>query len=343
MPEFSVVIPSYNHARYVGDAIHSVLSQSNTDLELIVVDDGSTDDSLGVIYGIKDPRMKVVTQTNQGAHAAINRGLKTARGEYLAILNSDDQYHPQRLQKARDEFKADYGVGFVGSDIEIIDRNGKALGIKHGFKDCSPWPLEFPERSFRAGPDLHKALLTENFWSTTSNFIISRWLFEAVGEFRPLRYAHDWDFALRSARASRMKLLPEALMQYRVHDSNTINENQAAMVFEICWCLAVHLPEHLSDKSFINTFSDTVVDELLYSIHTFNMDKVLSVMLLQHLNENKLQALSLLETNNPTRASYLAYIQRELSRTSTGNKPAGSAQPSNLVRGLIKRIKGGTP
>ncbi|NCT22276.1 cell wall biosynthesis glycosyltransferase, partial [bacterium] len=92
----------------------------------------------------------------------------------------------------------------------------------------SPWLLEVPERSFRAGSDLHKALLTENYWSTTSNFVFPRRWFEAVGEFRPLRYAHDWDFALRMASVARMVLLPEVLMRYRVHAANTIREDRAA-------------------------------------------------------------------------------------------------------------------
>jgi glycosyltransferase involved in cell wall biosynthesis len=178
MPEFSVVIPSYNHAAYLGEAVASVLAQTFTDLELIVVDDGSTDNSLEVLSGFKDARMRILSQPNQGAHAAINRGLREAAGVYLAILNSDDQYSPPRLAKAIAVLKSDRQIGLAGSYIEIIDQDGKNLGVKHGYADASPWVLEAPERSFRAGNDLHKALLTENYWSTTSNFVFTRaWLY----------------------------------------------------------------------------------------------------------------------------------------------------------------------
>lgn len=334
MAEVSVVIPSYNHASYIGHAVESVFSQTFKDLELIVVDDGSTDHSLEVLSGFSDPRLKVLTQPNQGAHAAINRGLHAATGEYLAILNSDDLYHPLRLEKTLATLKADHQVGLVGSYIEIIDQDGKPLGIKHGYHDCSPWPLDIPERAFRSGSSLHAALLTENYWSTTSNFVFSRQWFETVGEFLPLRYTHDWDFALRMARAARMEMLPDALMRYRVHATNTIREDRSAMVFEICWCLAVHLPDHLADRVLMDIYTAPIVDELLNSIYTFGMDKVLSVMLLQRLAENKPQALKLLAFDHPVRAKYMAFIQHELAKSQERSTP--SAQHFRQA-GIIER------
>jgi glycosyltransferase involved in cell wall biosynthesis len=115
VPEFSVVIPSYNHASYLAEAVNSVLNQSLSDLELIVVDDGSTDQSLVVLSGFKDPRLRIFQQDNQGAHAAINRGLREACGKYLAILNSDDVYHPQRLERADSVLTTQPELGLVGS------------------------------------------------------------------------------------------------------------------------------------------------------------------------------------------------------------------------------------
>jgi GT2 family glycosyltransferase len=339
MPEISVIIPSYNHAAYIGLAVESVFSQSYTDFELIVVEDGSTDNSLEVLSGFSDPRLRVLTQPNQGAHAAINRGLRAATGEYLAILNSDDLYHPLRLAKMLEVLKADRQVGLVGSYIDIIDRDGKSLGIKHGYDDSSPWLLEVPERSFRAGNDLHKVLLTENFWSTTSNFVFPRRWFEAVGEFRPLRYTHDWDFALRMARVARMVLLPDVLMHYRVHATNTIREDQAAMIFEICWCLAVHLPEHLADQEFADISTAPIVDELLHSIYTFGMERVLSVMLLQRLAENQPQALGLLAPEHPVRATYLAFIQRELTKTQVISPPPQPNHRASFLQRVISKSR----
>ncbi len=334
MPEVSVIIPSYNHAPYIGHAIESVISQSLTDFELLVVDDGSTDNSREVLAGFSDPRLRVLTQSNQGAHAAINRGLHAATGEYLAILNSDDLFHPLRLEKTLEVLKADRQVGLVGSYIDIIDQDGKSTGIKHGYADSSPWLLDYPERSFRAGNDLHRALLTENYWSTTSNFVFPKRWFEAVGDFQPLHFTHDWDYALRTARVARMVLLPDILMHYRVHATNTIRADQAAMIFEICWCLAVHLPEHLANRAFVDLSSAPIVDELLHSLYTFGLERVLCVMLLQRLSENRPLALDLLIANNPVRATYLAFIQRELAKTQSISPPS---QPTNRLS-LLKRV-----
>jgi glycosyltransferase involved in cell wall biosynthesis len=310
------VIPSYNHAAFIADAVHSVLAQSTPDLELIVVDDGSTDESLDVLAGFNDPRLCVMRQPNQGAHAAINRGLEHATAPYLALLNSDDVYHPQRLEKIVAMLEDDATIGLAGSFIEVIDSQGHPLGVKHGYADLEPWLLEAPERSFRAGADLRAALLTENYYATTSNFVFRRrWYEQVVGGFRPLRYTHDWDFALRIARVARLALLPEPLLRYRLHAKNTIRENQAAMVFEICWCLAVHLPEHIADESwFGKTPPDQRAAQLLHSIYCYGCEDVLNVMLLQGLWANTESALRLLAADDPSRAVYIDFIGRRLAR-----------------------------
>jgi glycosyltransferase involved in cell wall biosynthesis len=314
MPEVSVVIPSYNHAAYIAEAVNSVLNQSLSDLELIVVDDGSSDASLDVLAKFSDPRMYILTQSNQGAHAAINRGLHAACGDFLAILNSDDAYHLQRLEKAIGVLKANAQIGLVGSYIQIVDHQGKALSIKHGYQDCSPWPLEFPERSFRAGDELRATLLTENYLATTSNYVFSREGYERVGDFRPLRYTHDWDFALRMAQVAQLELLPEALIRYRIHPANTIRENRAAMIFEICWILAVHLPNYIADQDFLNRQPTADrIDQLLHSIYVYGAERVLSMMLLQNLHHNMGQAMQLLDPSDPTRLRYLDFILQQIS------------------------------
>jgi glycosyltransferase involved in cell wall biosynthesis len=347
MPAVSVVIPSYNHASFIAEAVNSVLNQSVRDLELIVIDDGSTDTSLSVLAGFSDPRLKVISQTNQGAHAAINRGLGEASGKYLAILNSDDAYYPRRLERAIAALEADPQAGLVGSFIEIVDAEDKTLGIKHSYQDCSPWLLEIPEQSFRAGDDLRAALLTENYWATTSNYVFPRSWFERVGEFLPLRYAHDWDFALRMAKVARLVMLPEVLMRYRVHEKNTIRENQAAMVFEICWCLAVHLPQAMDDGGILSAYpQDEQVNRLLHSIYTYGLEQALSVMLLQRLHENPGKALELLQPGSALRSRYMDFIIHktfgdEKSTVEQPGAPAVLNQPPKrtMIHRALSRLK----
>jgi GT2 family glycosyltransferase len=346
MPAVSVVIPSYNHASFIAEAVNSVLNQSFHDLELIVVDDGSTDASLSVLAGFTDPRLKVISQTNQGAHAAINRGLREASGKYLAILNSDDAYYPRRLEKAIEALNADPQAGLAGSFIEIVDTQGKTLGVKHSYQDCSPWLLETPEQSFRAGGDLGAVLLTENYWATTSNYVFPRSWFERIGEFSPLRYAHDWDFALRMAKVARLVMLPEVLMRYRVHEKNTIRENQAAMIFEICWCLAVHLPQAMQEEGILSGYPpDEQVNRLLHSIYTYDLEQVLSVMLLQRLHENPGKALELLEPGNAVRSTYMDFIIRKTTVDEDGAQqqsvpsPGGPPLGRTRIHRALSRLK----
>ena len=98
-PLISVVIPAYNHEKFIGPAIESVLSQSVDDFELIIIDDGSTDNTATVIKSYKDPRLHYFHQENQDAYNTINRGLGKARGRYISILNSDDMYRPERFTR----------------------------------------------------------------------------------------------------------------------------------------------------------------------------------------------------------------------------------------------------
>ncbi len=318
--EVSVVIPSFNHAVYLEEAVLSSLNQTVNSLEVIVVDDGSIDNSLELLAAILDPRLRVISQTNQGAHAAINRGLAEAKGEFLAILNSDDAYHLQRLEVLVNQLKQDSRIGLIGSYIEVVDSQGSHLGVKRGYQSLEPWSLDYPEHSFRAGDNRYDALLTENYFATTSNFVFRRSWYKEIGPFLPLRYAHDWDFALRVSKQARLELVPEPLLRYRIHASNTIRENQAAMIFEICWCLAMHLPQAVP---ILEAASPQIIQRLLYSIYTFGCDQVLVVMLLQQLFLNPQKALDLLQSSNPNRLHYLEFIESHLNslvETNQGGK-----------------------
>ncbi|MEM4721302.1 MAG: glycosyltransferase [Candidatus Methanomethylicaceae archaeon] len=331
MPRVSVIIPSYNHAPFITEAIQSVLNQTEKDLELIVVDDGSIDETRSILSGISDARLRIIFQEHQGAHAALNRGLEEAQGDYLAILNSDDIYYPQRLEQLTKILASRRDLGLVGSFIEVIDHKGRTMGIKHGYKDLEPWVLPYPERSFRAGDDQRGALVTENFFATTSNFLFKRELYEQIGGFRELRYAHDWDFLLRASLVSWVEVCPEVLLKYRVHSKNTIREDKAGMIFEICWCLAVHLPLHINDVLWFEAMPlYRRVEQLLYSIYTFGCEQVLIVMLLQRLHENIPQALELLKPGDSIRERYLNFIREQLSRQEQSK--------TNLTRKLVNNI-----
>ncbi|MET3648615.1 glycosyltransferase family 2 protein [Phyllobacterium ifriqiyense] len=245
----SVIIPSYNHAIYISTAVESVLTQSETDLELIVVDDGSKDDSVEFLRSISDSRFKLFEQENAGAHNAINRGLSVAKGDYVAILNSDDVFHPDRIGRCIQECR-DTGADLVSTWIEVIDSQGKTLGVKEGWRNMLPWQIPDYETSFASVDDFELNLLVSNFVSTTSNILMTRKLLNEVGAMRNLRFAHDWDFLLRASSKFKCSLLEEPLLQYRVHGSNTISSNRRWMLFEICWVLATGMRRIESNRLY---------------------------------------------------------------------------------------------
>lgn len=313
-PLVSVVIPSYNHARFIHDSVRSALDQTVRDLEVIVVDDGSRDETLQVLDHIKDERLKVFTQENKGAHEALNRGIKLSSGEFISILNSDDIYAQNRLERLLAVLEEQPELGIVGSYIEVVDAEGNSLGVKRAYHSLEPWVLDHPEQSFRATNDLRAVLLTENFFATTSNFFARRTVFERVGEFLPLRYTHDWDFLLRASQLYPLGIVEEPLLRYRLHQSNTIRENKIAMIFEILWCLAVHLPHHLADEGwFTKERQDSYLRRLMHSIYAFRCEPVLITMLAQGIAWRPSEALSLLESDNKQRQAYLEHISQQLS------------------------------
>jgi len=134
-------------------------------------------------------------------------------------------------------------------------------------------------------------------------------------------------------------LLPEPLVLYRVHAANTIRQDQATMLFEICWILAVHLPNYgLDCLTSGQQPLEKRVDQILHSIHTAQCDRVLSVMLLQKLHDHLDQALQLLEPDNPTRARYLQYIQQRVHDDPQVNSPRPSF-PFGYLRSRLGRIR----
>jgi glycosyltransferase involved in cell wall biosynthesis len=220
-PLVTVVIPSYNHRRFIFAAVDSVLGQTHPNLELIILDDGSTDDSVDQLrarYGA-DPRVTLIARENRGAHQTINEAIGRGRGEFVTVLNSDDVYEPGRLARMIEVARERGGHPFFGiSGLRVVDEAGQP-SLPNG-------PLKYYAsvlEKFQGEPD-PAAFWVGNLAMTTSNFFFSRSVFEQVGGFSPLRYTHDWDWGLRAAERFKLVRVDEVLLHYRVHGSNTISE-----------------------------------------------------------------------------------------------------------------------
>jgi glycosyltransferase involved in cell wall biosynthesis len=217
--DVSVVIPLYNHAAYIHQAVTSVMDQTMPVHELIVVDDGSTDSSASAMKTLCEryPQLVFWSQPNQGAHQAINSGIHRATGELVAILNSDDLYHPERMEACACIFLEDPKVQAVATGIEFMNDAGKP--VENSWYDKA---LDF----YKKVGDLGLGLVNGNFIMTTSNLVVRRSVFHDIGYFSSLRYTHDLDFFLRMlTKGMKVCLLDKPLMRYRIHASNTISEN----------------------------------------------------------------------------------------------------------------------
>ncbi|PPQ40313.1 Glycosyltransferase involved in cell wall bisynthesis [Rhodoblastus acidophilus] len=221
-PLVSVVIPSYNHVKYIGRAIDSALGQSWPHVEVVVIDDGSHDGSHEFVkqrYG-QDPRVKATRRDNRGAHQTLNEAMATARGAYLSILNSDDFYEPTRLARLVEAAERRDGPFFAITGLRLVDESGTPFDPSSGYNEY----YDMVCRLAAGKPDLF-GFWCGNIAMTTSNFFFSRSALDALGPFRDLRYAHDWDWALRASARFNVLRLDEPLLNYRIHGGNTILES----------------------------------------------------------------------------------------------------------------------
>lgn len=222
-PRVSVVMPAYNHERFVAAAMDSVLTQSFPDLELIVIDDGSTDRTGEIVQAYGDPRVRYRFQDNQDAFNALNRGMAEARGEFISIINSDDVYVRNRIERLL-QTHDHTGAACVFTNVIPIDDNGEALtGEQH------PWIVwhERLRHFYLDRMDLYNGFLHGNFMVTTSNLFLARKLAQTVGDFCSLRYLHDYDYIFRillAAEKDTIYLHDEKLLCYRIHGGNTLGE-----------------------------------------------------------------------------------------------------------------------
>jgi glycosyltransferase involved in cell wall biosynthesis len=302
-PKVSVIIPLYNHEPYIEEAIHSALGQSCPDLELIIINDGSTDGSEAVVKRIDDRRMRYYPQENRGAHEALNRGIGLARGAYIAILNSDDIYAPKRIEEALKILERDREISVVFTYVELINAQGGSLGVKRGAEEN--WLGQSVETTFREEHDIVLDLLAGNFLHTTSNLICRREVFNRIGLFADLRYTHDYEFYLRLCAQCRIAMIEAPLLKYRFHETNTLNVDTAASRFETGLVLADFLMTYDLDRVLgegLRRFQRLV--QLFNSIRTYETDRLIMLLLLVGLKggwQGRLWEVFAAEQGNPFR------------------------------------------
>jgi len=211
-PLVSVIIPNFNYSQFLKTAIESVLSQTYVNFELIVVDDGSTDDSLQVIRGYGN-KLKLLTQKNSGVASARNLGIESARGKFICFLDSDDTWDPHKLQLQVD-FLMNSEAGLVYSSILVCDGHLESSSLLAAMYrgDCRHYFYKFPGRSI--------VLLG------CSSAMFRKEVIDSIGQFdTSLSTAADWDFFRRAANHCSFDYINLPLVKYRKHNSNMSSQS----------------------------------------------------------------------------------------------------------------------
>jgi glycosyltransferase involved in cell wall biosynthesis len=201
MTAVSVVIPAYNAAATIGQAVDSALAQSWKDLEVIVVDDGSTDETGSIVDAYPSP-VRCIHKSNEGVSMARNEGVERAEGRYVAFLDADDYWSPEKLERQVGLLEDEPDVGCCFTAVTRVDEALRPVA-------------RIPARRY---PDYCRALLLESMVISTgsSSLMVRRGVIDEVGGFDP-RFSQcaDWDYAIRLSQATRIAPIDEPLVYYR--------------------------------------------------------------------------------------------------------------------------------
>ena len=233
MPRVSIVLPVFNGEELIRNSIASVLSQTFNDFELIIINDGSTDKTPDIIREFDDDRIKTFSYANSGLSKSRNRGVSKSRGEYIAFLDHDDVWMPDKLEQQLYRFQAEDKPDIVYGQTQLIDRKG------------NPTTFSRFGRSFAGGESVFEGnileyVLRNNFIWTGSNIMVKRGVFEVVGKYdEDLRSCEDWDMNIRMANLFKFGVVKKKLLLQRIY-SGQMSSNFSIMTKEKCVVFVRH-------------------------------------------------------------------------------------------------------
>jgi glycosyltransferase involved in cell wall biosynthesis len=202
MPLISVIIPAFNSAETIESTLESVFQQTLQDFEIIVINDGSTDATLNLLNTIQDPRLTVLTYENSGVSTSRNRGIAQAQGDFIAFLDADDIWLPNKLMTQLQALQENAFADVAYSWTDYIDTAGNFL-----YSGLHP----------RFSGNVHRQLLLGCFLETGSNPLIRRQALVNSGNFDPLlSHSEDWELWLRLAKNCEFTVVPSVQVLYRV-------------------------------------------------------------------------------------------------------------------------------
>lgn len=204
-PLISVIIPTFNKAQFIEEAVESVLGQSYRNLEIIVVDDGSTDNTRDVLRKYQN-NIAYISQNNNGPSSARNYGIRTARADHIAFLDSDDVWFPEKLEAQMEVMSRNQTIGLVGCGAYTIDSEGRI-------------EKEYISEEYHTRQEFLKDLQTRKISFNPSIVLVKRTCMDRVGGFKEeLHYGEDWDLWLRIVKQCEVEFIRKALVKLRKYD-----------------------------------------------------------------------------------------------------------------------------
>jgi glycosyltransferase involved in cell wall biosynthesis len=242
-PLVSVIMPAYNAEKYISEAIESVINQTYQNWELIVIDDGSTDNTAAIVNTFYDKRIKTLLESNAGQSLQLNKGIAIAKGRYIAIAHADDINLPNRLALQVSFLEKNASIGVLGSKIKIFNEN-------HHYN-----MLEFPENTdecygmlFYANPIAHPAVMIRN------GILIQT----EIRYNENHKAAEDYNLWIRLSEKTKIANLPICLVLYRTHKNQTSNlkkVEEEKVVNESRLLLIEQLTKDISERSNLLLFN----------------------------------------------------------------------------------------
>jgi len=240
-PRISVLMPVYNGRDFLRPAVESILAQKFEDFELIIVDDGSTDDSREIIRGYRDPRIRLFAADHAGLTASLNRGGKACRGPFIARMDADDIAAPDRFEAQYGYLTEHANIGLVCTDATLIDAEGQAIGAHR----MGAWNDELLRDTLvfraRTPPVIHPSVM------------MRREVFERLEGYRDYSCAEDRDFWLRAMDHYRFGLIARPLLHYRVHARGISRSRRSTQAKYGLMATVVHL---VRAKACVDIFAD---------------------------------------------------------------------------------------
>lgn len=245
MPLISIIIPVFNGEKTIKETIESVLNQTVTDFELLVINDGSQDGTVGIVECIQDSRIKVFSYPNAGQSTSRNRGIELAQGDYISFIDADDLWIPDKLEAQLKALQANSKAGVAYSWTDWIDESSQLLG----------------KGSYNTEQgEVFTQLLLNDFVANGSNVLIRRDALTEVGGFDPsVTAAEDWDLWLRLAARYEFVAVRSPQVLYRISpNSASFNvwkmEASSLQVIEKAYAIAPQSLQHLKRQSLGNRY-----------------------------------------------------------------------------------------